>query len=187
MDIYIGLVHHPVRNRHGERVATAVTNLDIPDIARAARTFGIRGYFLVTPVAQQRSLVERIVTHWRRGEGKTFNPTRAESFELVRVAPDVDTAVETITAETGTRPLVVATGAGFDERDVTWQSARERFEGEEGVALVLFGTGWGLDLGLTERCDLRLPAIRAARGDGYNHLSVRSAVAIVLDRLCGSR
>ncbi len=44
MDIYIGLVHHPVRNRHGETVATAVTNLDIHDIARAARTYGIRGY-----------------------------------------------------------------------------------------------------------------------------------------------
>jgi tRNA (guanine37-N1)-methyltransferase len=48
---------------------------------------------------------------------------------------------------------------------------------------MLFGTGQGLSQSLIERCDYLLLPI-----DGFsefNHLSVRSAVAIVLDRWLG--
>ena len=53
------------------------------------------------------------------------------------------------------------------------------------VLLVLFGTGWGLEDALIESCDGVLNPIRGA--DEYNHLSVRSAAAIILDRLFGER
>ncbi len=188
MDIYIALIHHPVRNRAGETVATAVTNLDIHDLARTARTYDVRGYFVVTPIAQQRSLVERIVSHWQEGEGKAFNPVRARAFERVRVAPDVDHALEAISAQTGHRPLTVVTGAAFKDDTISYDALRARLIDEDGAALILFGTGWGITDSLVARCDLRLPGLRAVPGrDSYNHLSVRSAVSIVLDRLLGDR
>ena len=191
MDIYIALVHHPVRNRNGDEVATAVTNLDIHDLARAARSYGVRGYFLVTPLVQQRSLVERIVDHWLRGGGAVFNPVRAQAFDRVRTAASTDEAIAVVTAETGHRPLTVVTGAGFDEGEegvVSYDALRERLHQGPGSALILFGTGWGLTDETIARCDLRLPAIQVRDGgDGYNHLSVRSAASIIIDRLLGAR
>ena len=188
MDIYIALVHHPVSNRLGERVTTAVTNLDIHDLARAARTYGVRATYIVTPIAQQRALVGRIIDHWQEGEGAVYNPVRAQAFETVRVASSADEAAAAIEVETGARPLTVATGAGLDDHKTSFEGLRQRIEAEEEALLLLFGTGWGLTDDFVESCDIYLPAVRAVPGrDGYNHLSVRSAVAIILDRLLGAR
>ena len=188
MDIYVALLHYPVRNRVGETVATAVTNLDIHDLARAARTYDVRGTFFVTPVEQQRSLVRRIIAHWQGGSGAEFNPIRAVAFERVHVTSDVEEAAQMIEAETGHRPIRAVTGAGFDTDTIPNEILRRRCEEEEGALLILFGTGWGLTDDFVDTCDLRLPAIRANEGrEGYNHLSVRSAVSIILDRLLGQR
>jgi hypothetical protein len=51
--------------------------------------------------------------------------------------------------------------------------------------LILFGTGWGLDDRQIPGASQVLAPIRGA--PTWNHLSVRSAVAIVLDRLFGRR
>ena len=51
--------------------------------------------------------------------------------------------------------------------------------------LLLFGTGWGLADSILDRVDHCLAPIRG--GSDYNHLSVRSAAAITLDRLFGDR
>ena len=50
-DLYVALLHHPVYDKNGAVVTTAVTNLDVHDIARLARTFGVRGFYVCTPVA----------------------------------------------------------------------------------------------------------------------------------------
>jgi hypothetical protein len=52
---------------------------------------------------------------------------------------------------------------------------------ENRAFLLLFGTAWGLDPTVIDTADYTLEPIRG-RTD-YNHLSVRSAVAIVVDRL----
>lgn len=188
MDIYIALVHHPVRNQRGERVTTSVTNLDIHDLSRSARTYSARGYYIVTPIEQQRSLVSRIVAHWRHGEGRSHNPVRAEAFETVRVARDIEQVQIDIEGETGHRPLVVATGAAFEAGTTSYDALRQRLKEAEGACLVLFGTGWGLADEVIAGAELCLPGIRAAdRRIDYNHLSVRSAAAIILDRLLGAR
>ncbi|MGM0574151.1 MAG: RNA methyltransferase [Myxococcota bacterium] len=188
MDIYIALVHHPVRNRLGEEVTTSVTNLDIHDLARAARTYGVRGTFIVTPIEPQGSLVSRIIGHWTEGEGSRFNPIRAQAFEGLHVAADLEEASRIVDAEVGTRPQWVATGANLDTDIIDYAALRRRILDEEGPLLLLFGTGWGLIDEVLGRCDLRLPAVRALPGrDGYNHLSVRSAASIILDRLLGAR
>ena len=49
--------------------------------------------------------------------------------------------------------------------------------------LLLFGTGWGLTDEVMAMSDYILEPIRA--NSKYNHLSVRAAVAIILDRLFG--
>jgi hypothetical protein len=49
------------------------------------------------------------------------------------------------------------------------------------LRLLLFGTGWGLADEVLEAADALLPPL--AGPSGYNHLSVRAAAAIVLDRL----
>ncbi len=53
MAVNIALIHFPVINKLGETIGSAVTNLDIHDIARAARTFGVDRYYIITPYADQ--------------------------------------------------------------------------------------------------------------------------------------
>ena len=188
MKTYIALAHHPVLNRRGEVVATAVTNLDIHDLARSAHTYGVAGYTIVTPVEQQQSLVARIIRHWLEGEGTTYNPIRAEAFRIVDVASDIESVVETIERESGHRPITVGTGAQLQENCVSFGALRKRLETQDGSCLLVFGTGWGMTDAFLEACDYRLPGINAANPAlTYNHLSVRAAVAIILDRLLGQQ
>jgi hypothetical protein len=49
--------------------------------------------------------------------------------------------------------------------------------------LILLGTGWGLTETVFSQSDYVLEAV--AGDSDYNHLSVRSAAAIILDRLIG--
>ena len=56
----LALVHHPVLDRGGGTVTTAITNLDLHDMARSARTYGVGDLFIVHPIEAQRLLAERI-------------------------------------------------------------------------------------------------------------------------------
>src|SRR5262249_11029603 len=108
---YAALVHHPVLEKGGRVVTTAVTNLDVHDIARASRTYGLARYFVVTPIAAQRKLVEEILGHWVTGAGRQHNDQRTAALELVRIVSSLEEAIEAVAAERGARPFVVATGA----------------------------------------------------------------------------
>ncbi|GMV40871.1 MAG: hypothetical protein AMXMBFR64_25870 [Myxococcales bacterium] len=186
--IYLALLHHPVYNKAGETVATAVTNVDIHDIARSSRTFGLKGFYLVTPVEQQRALIAEILGHWTEGAGASHNPRRAEALGRAEVVASLQAAIEAITAREGARPTVVATGARLAGDIVAFDVLRERMErrGDPATSwLVLLGTGWGMTTEVIDGADVRLAPIDGV--DGYNHLSVRSAAAIILDRLLGQR
>ena len=60
--VYIGLVHYPIYNKHMEVVTTALTNYDLHDIARTAKTYGVRTYFIIHPIESQREMALRIIT-----------------------------------------------------------------------------------------------------------------------------
>ena len=60
--VAIALVHHPVLDRQGAIITTAITNLDLHDLARSACTYGVSQVFIVHPVAAQRELALRIKT-----------------------------------------------------------------------------------------------------------------------------
>ena len=75
-NLFVALVHSPVYNKHGEIVATSVTNFDIHDISRTSKTYGVEGYYIVTPVDAQKELTGRIIGYWQDGFGGSYNPDR---------------------------------------------------------------------------------------------------------------
>ena len=174
---WVALLHHPVYDKTGKVVTTAITNLDVHDIARSARTYGLAGYFLVTPIDAQRALAERILGAWTAHEGK-----RHEALARVKVVASLADAVAALG-----NPYVVATAARARREPTSFQVVRTKLESSDSPALVLFGTGWGMTDEVLASADALLPPIRSANGGDFNHLSVRSAAAIVLDRLYGER
>jgi hypothetical protein len=184
-DLYLALVHHPVLDKNGAVVTTAVTNMDVHDIARLARTFGVRRYYVCTPVPTLQRLVERIILHWEEGPGATYNETRKDALAVVRLADELDAAVTDVERETGVLPRLVATSAREGGRRLGYDALRERLRTDARPELLVFGTGWGLTRDVLDRCDDLLEPIRGS-GD-YNHLSVRSAASIILDRLRNGR
>ncbi len=223
MNLYIALLHYPVKNKNGEVVSTAITNLDLHDMARTAKTYGVKGYYIINPMAAQRELAERIVRHWTEGFGAVYNPNRGEALRVIKIAPEFKDVFSEIERETGARPKVIATAArgrstgseagradddggghpvesgreraaqdSCGKRAISFERAREIINA--GPVVIAFGTGWGLTDEFIGSCDYRLMPIRGAdghggqsAGDGYNHLPVRSAAAIILDRLAGER
>jgi len=183
-NLYIGLVHHPIYDKRRDVVSTAVTNFDIHDIARAARTFGVEGFYVITPLESQVQLVQRIIRHWVEGAGSIYNPTRKESLSVVRISPTIDDADREISASQGKKAIRVATGASSHRGSIRYGVLRKMMEDQDSPFFILFGTGWGLTQEVKETSDYVLAPIE---GKGYNHLSVRSAVAIILDRLLGER
>ncbi|MDP2340218.1 MAG: RNA methyltransferase [Deltaproteobacteria bacterium] len=183
----VALVHGPVLDRHGGLQTTALTNLDVHDIARSGRTYGCGAFYVVTPVEAQRTQAKAIVGFWEGAAGLKRNKDRTEAMSRVVVVDAVADAVAKESAFLGRRPLIVATSAK-PQGAVSYVAMRERLEAGEHV-LVLFGTGHGLAQSVLDVCDVVLaPVVGPVDDDGqdFNHLSVRSAAAIILDRLRGS-
>jgi len=180
----VALIHYPVYDKNRDVVATAVTNLDIHDIARSARTYGLSRYYIVTPVEEQQRLVEKIRTHWLEGWGSTYNPKRKAALELLQTESTLADAIGDIERRTGKRPKLVVTGASGRPNSLSFSELKALLANEpEQPFLLLLGTGWGLIEQVFNSSDYVLEPISG--GGDYNHLSVRSAAAIMLDRLFG--
>lgn len=184
--------HHYVALMHGDVLigddkkagTTSVTSIDIHDIARASKTYGIEGFFIVTPLIDQQKIARTMLNFWQTGVGVEYNPHRHEAVNLVEIKDNIQAAVEAVELKEGVKPLVIATSArqpalesiiSFYDQEKVWAHKRP--------VLFLFGTGRGITDELLARCDYVLMPI-----DGFtefNHLSVRSAAAIVLDRWFG--
>ncbi len=126
---YVALLHYPVYDKRRRVVATAITNLDIHDIARACRTFGLGGFYLTTPIAAQRELGSRIIGHWRNGFGAVYNERRKEALDRVTIACDLEDVRARVREHAGAEPLTCATCARTSSRSpamVTTSSASLR-------------------------------------------------------------
>jgi hypothetical protein len=184
------LLHHPVTNREGALVTTAVTNMDIHDISRSVRTYEVDHYYLVTPVLEQQSLTRRILTHWAGGRCLEWHPDRAEALSRARcVSTFEEVKTELIEMYPG-RSLEVAMP---DAREIpgqkTYAEVRAAWEQERnaGIKVLVLGTGWGLSPAFHSEVHTFLGPIYGPLGrEGYNHLSVRAAAAVILDRLFGA-
>jgi len=182
VSVYVALLHYPVYNRNGHVVCSAITNLDVHDIARAARTYGVSGFYVVTPLEEQRLLLDRLLRHWREGYGARSNPDRKAALELVTVVASLPEALALITGEVGTELELWGTAATATRPTLTYSEARDRLHHGR-PTVILFGTGWGLCRDVLGLATYLLPPIRGATS--YNHLSVRGAAAVILDRLLG--
>jgi len=181
----LALIHYPVVNKNQEIIGSAVTNLDLHDISRAAKTYGVDSFYVVTPYKDQQELFRELLDHWLKGHGAKYNPKRGEALSLVQICDDLDQLFERVTEKWQARPTVLATCAQ-EKHSIIWPYKVVRQRISEGESfLILFGTAWGMAQEVIEAGDGILPPIS---GEGsYNHLSVRSAAAIVLDRLLGVR
>ena len=183
------LLHYPVTNRAGEPITTAVTNLDIHDIARSCRTYEVDHYYLVNPIVEQAELVKRILGHWETPRSKEWHPDRFEALSRIKMVPyfqDVKTDLAAL------YPGLALEVAMPDARplpgQLSYPEIRKKWENEEkrSVKVIVFGTGGGVSSVFFPEVHTFLAPIYGPLVDqGYNHLSVRAAAAVVLDRLFG--
>ena len=183
-NIHLALVHFPVYNKNGEIVASSVTTLDIHDIARICRTYDLGGFYVVTPLETQRRLVERMLRHWLTGYGAEYNSTRKEALLTTYVTTCLEDAIQDIAQRFGEKPRTIVTDAKPFPRNIGHNQMRGELK-NGGQRLLIFGTGWGLEQGLVRKADYLLAPIQGC--NGYNHLPVRAAIAIILDRLLANR
>jgi hypothetical protein len=180
-NLWVALVHHPVLDRNGATITTSVTNLDVHDLARSGATYGIKGLAIVTPIDAQRAIVERIIGYWQEPRHAARIPGRPQSLALVHCAASVDEVIGLASS-----PVIIGTSAKPGERRTTFARLRQSLQDDPRTSrLILLGSGWGLAPELLGRCDQILEPITGPTD--YNHLSVRSAAAIMLDRLLGVR
>jgi hypothetical protein len=182
--IAVALLHYPVLDRSGQEVTTAITNLDVHDIARSAYTYGIERYYVIHPILAQRTLVERVREHWVNGSGKLRIPDREGPMRGVEVAPSIEEAMRSW--GDGEPVEFWTTGAAETDGSLEHSAAAALLTTDGPRVLLGFGTGWGMSPRLHQIATQRLAPIRSPRSDGYNHLSVRAAAAIFFDRLLGN-
>ncbi len=179
LKLNVALMHYPMKDKQGDVVATAITNLDLHDISRSCRTYGVERYYVITPIEAQREIARRVISHWMSGFGSTYNPNRMQAFSHTLLKESFLDAVKDIEERHKKRPLVIATTARPDRATIT--ASKLGIIAETEPVLLLFGTGWGFADEVLDMADYILEPIEGA-GE-FNHLSVRSAVAILLDRI----
>jgi hypothetical protein len=178
----IAIIHYPVYDKNGDIVATSITNLEIHDIARTCMTFGLDLCYIVTPLAKQRGITEKLIHHWTDGYGSRYNPVRAEALKKVVIKTDVDDMVSQMKGN----PIIVGTSSKERPgKSISYREIQVLIEKETRPLVLLFGTGWGLSSEVVDRCEKMLMPIKG-NGD-YNHLSLRVALGIILDRIFGER
>jgi hypothetical protein len=181
--LYVGLVHYPIYDKNFNVVATAITNYDLHDISRSAKTYGVKKYFIIHHIEGQLDMVHKIIDFWRGPVGKKYNSYRTEAFDIIDIRPSIEAAVAAVTEAEGIRPYVVTTDARTYANTISYKALRQKRETEATPILLLLGTGYGMTKETMEQFDFILEPIYGA-GE-YNHLSVRSAAAIIFDRLAG--
>ena len=163
---------------------TSVTPLDMHDIARSSKTFGLKNFFIVTPLVDQQKIVKKMLNFWQGDIGQEYNFNRFESLARVRLEESLESAIKYIEEQEGKKPVVIVTSAKsvengnricFYDQDKVWALKRP--------VLFVFGTGCGLSDEIMGRADFVLLPIEGF--SDYNHLSVRSAAAIIFDRWLG--
>ena len=180
--IYIALLHYPVQNKNGETIGSAITNLDIHDIARASKTYGVKAFYVITPYKEQKELAEKIVSHWLTGYGATYNPERKKAFELIKIKKTFNEAINEIEIIEKQKPKTIITSAKKSKNMISYPLICNKLKNGSPYIFV-FGTAWGISADFIQNADFILEPIKG--NTNYNHLSVRSAVSIILDRVIG--
>ncbi len=183
-NLSVALLHDKMVDKTGRLVTTSVTLIDVHDISRSCRTYGAAQFFVVHPSQTIRALVRTVKDHWDGDFGSTYNPNRQDALGVLSIVTDLDEVIMQIERRTGKIPKLVATSARDGSRRVPYEEFRQTLAHSDDEYLLMFGTGWGMSEELMQRADIILRPIYGPTQ--YNHLSVRAACAISLDRLQGS-
>ncbi|MCK9328590.1 MAG: RNA methyltransferase [Candidatus Cloacimonetes bacterium] len=180
-NIYIGLVHYPVYNKAGEVITSGITNLDVHDISRSALSYNVKNYFLIHPNQRQKEIFNQILGFWKTEMAAFYNQHRVDALSVIKFAKSIDESVNLIKNQENNHPIIITTTAQTKENQISFYNLKELIKSSQRPIYLLFGTGNGLCEEILNSSDYILSPIQAK--SKYNHLSVRSAVAIVLDRL----
>lgn len=183
LKVFPALVHYPVLDGKGRIIHTSLTNLDIHDIARLTITYDLPRYYIIQPGKEQKELAQALLSYWVGGHGAAVNPDRSAALSRVVLVDSLAAAAADITAREGAPPLRIGTSAKLWDNAIGYGDLRKKMYREAASYLLIFGTGHGLADEVLASSDFTLKPIEG-RG-AYNHLSVRSAVAIIIDRLLG--
>ncbi|MBN8549426.1 MAG: RNA methyltransferase [Deltaproteobacteria bacterium] len=182
IDLSVILLHDGMVDKQKKLVVASLTLIDVHDIARSSATYGASAFYVAHPGPTIRKLARTLKSHWEEGFGASYNPNRKEAIEHVRIVSSLDEAITDIDTRTGKLPKLIATSAQDGGKRLTFPACREVLATGDPFVLML-GTAWGMAPDLLARADYFLEPVK---GPGtYNHLSVRSACAIMLDRLVG--
>ncbi len=180
-DLSVILLHQDMLDKQGAHVTTSLTMIDVHDIARSSRTYGLNSVFVAHPSSQLRKLARTLKAHWEEGFGSTYNPNRKEALSHLEIVADLDEAIAHIDLRSGCLPKLIATSAREGDKRTSFAAMKQIISQTSEPHLLMLGTGWGMSEELLSRADYFLEPIRGVAD--YNHLSVRSACAIMLDRL----
>ncbi len=171
-EIAVALVHHPVLNRKGESSTTSITPMDVHDFARTCGFYGIEKVFLVHPAKGMQAMVHDLTGYWEHGEGGARNVGRKQVLQSVRVVNSLEDA-----QKEGNYRLWM-TSAKVENGEIVEPYTLPKMAGNH---LIVFGTGSGLDVkNLPDANGWLSPIVGIGK---VRHLSVRSALAIYLDRM----
>jgi tRNA (guanine37-N1)-methyltransferase len=181
---YVALMHTDVKTKNSSSGVTSVTSIDLHDIARSCTTYGVKNFFVVTPLKDQQRIIKTFLGFWQSDEGKSYNHTRSTSTSKIIMAESYDEVIQAIEKIEGSAPISIATGAqqlensnviDYHSQGVVWETKKP--------VLIILGTGQGLTPERIKSSDHLLIPLNGLTS--YNHLSVRSAAAIILDRWLG--
>lgn len=182
---YCALMHNDIMLPDGTVGTSSVTSIDIHDLARSSRTYGIKHYFVVTRLEAQQKLVKHFLSFWQEGEGVEYNKNRHDALQYVSLLATYDEVIASITEKEGVTPIVIVTSSRdtiskapfitYYDQGKVWALKRP--------VLFIFGTAHGLSPAFMDTCDFRLLPLEGF--SDFNFLSVRSAAAIILDRWLG--
>jgi len=191
---YVALMHSEIMLKDGRIGHSSVTSLDLHDIARSSTTYGVENFFMVSELKDQMSIIQNLLDFWGSQEGKEYNLSRHQAVSKVKPANTLDEVLKSIeetegkkpayAKATSDKPLIITTSAkqhgnvekiDFFDQGKVWAQDRP--------VLIILGTGQGLSDRILELSDFLLVPVEGMTN--YNHLSVRSAAAIILDRWLG--
>lgn len=181
---YIALMHANINLKCGGVGNTSIATIDIHDISRAGTTYGIKNFFVVTPLCDQQEIMRTFLDFWSSERGQKYNANRGYAIGHVIPVDSFDEVFNEIYQKEQKAPLIITTSAKEHShvKKIDYCSQGEVWQHNRPVLIVL-GTGQGLSDEILNRSDYLLGPLKGL--PDYNHLSVRSAASIILDRWLG--
>lgn len=182
MKIYICLIHYPVFDKNNKIITSSIVPYDIVDISRASKTFGVKNFYIVHPYKNQRETIKRVIKFWTEEKGSFYNEDRKEALKLLKIKGNLDEVIKEIKKNEDMDPKIILTSAKKYEENINYKFLKSLIL--TNPIILLFGTGWGIVKEKIRYDYILEPILGFPEDNDYNHLTVRSACSIILDRIC---